>query len=57
MVWSVARLEEVKEVVRSLRLCHEGWVAVSMEEGVVMAVRVEAAVDWEAKRSSHNNNG
>ena len=33
VVWLVVRVEEVKEVVRSSRPWHGGWVAVAMEGG------------------------
>ena len=55
--WAVTRVEErvveLKEVVRSLRPCHGGWVAMTMKGG---GVRVEATVGWEAEHSSNNNN-
>ena len=48
---------EVKNVVRSSRPHHGGWFVVATEGVVEVAVRVEAAVGWEAERSSNNNNG
>ena len=33
MVWAVARVEEVKEVVRSLCPLHGGWVVVATKGG------------------------
>ena len=59
VVWAMTRVEErvveVKEVVRSSCPHHGGWIAMAIER-VEMAVRVEASVDWEAKRSSNNSN-
>ena len=54
MVWAVARVEEVKEVVRSLRPRHGDWVAKG-NEGRGVAVRMEVTVGWEAEHSSNNN--
>ena len=58
VVWAVTRVEErvveVNEVVRLSRPRHGGWVVMATEGGV--AVRVDVAAGWEAKRFSTNNN-
>ena len=53
----MARVEEVKEAMRSSRPRHGGLGYSGNGGGAEVTVRVEAAVGWEAMRSSHNNNG